>query len=153
MPVRKVFTVARASASLPAAGAWDTPTEFDCGQFDYVTIYMTYAISATAAANTGYADLLVETSPDKSDWHADSIIDNESSATAVANGLDTWQGEVYPHVIYHDTPGTTTATLGIPKFRVRLDDSLGGRCSVREAGEVGKPGTVKVTFAFVENNR
>ena len=138
MPTRKVFTVARAAASLPAAGAWDTPTEFDCGQYDYATVYLTYAISATAAANTGYAEFLVE---------------NDTSATAVANGLDLWVGELYPHVLKHDTPGTTTGTIGIPKFRVRLDDSLGIRVKCREAGETGKPGTVKVTLAFTESNR
>jgi len=153
MSTRKVFTVARADAALAAAGAWDTPAEIDCGQFDYATVYMTYTRSATAAANTGYADLLVEVSPDKDAWHADNIIDNETSATAVANGLDTWQGELYPHVIYHDTPGTTTGVIGIPRFRVRLDDALAVRASVREAGETGKPGNVKITLAFVETNR
>ena len=153
MPTRKVFVVARADAALAASSAWDTPVEYDCGQYDYVTVYMTYTRSATAAANTGYADLLVETSPDKSTWHADNIIDNAASGTVIANALDQWRGELYPHVLYHDTPGTTTAVIGIPRFRVRLDDALAVRARVREAGEAAKPGNCKITLAFVESNR
>lgn len=150
MPARKVIATARATAALAASGAWDSaPTEIDCGAYDWAAVYLTYAVSATAVSATGFADFKIETTIDHDDWHPDGIVDNDSAVTAVANGLDQWRGEVHPYVIYHDTPGTTTGTQYVPKFRISLVDANAVRINAREAGELGKPGTVGITLMLV----
>ena len=150
MPARKNVVTARSTAALPAAGAWDsTPTTIDVGQYDWAAVYMTYQANAAAVSNTGYADVKIEKTIDHSTWHPECIVDNESSATAVANGLDEWQGKLHSHILYHDTPGTTTGTQSIPIFRVGLYDAAAMRVVCREAGELGKPGTVGVKVVLV----
>lgn len=75
--------VARAWAALPAAGAWDaTPTEIQCSDFGYVTLYMSYQRGAVGGA----VDLRVEVSPDVTGavWHRLSV----TAVGAVAAGVD-----------------------------------------------------------------
>ena len=149
MPDKK-NEVMRASAALTAAGAWDSaPVSVDCNAYDWAALYITYAVSATAVSNTGYAEFKVETTCDSSTWHSDNVVDNDSAVTAAANALDSWKSKNHPNIIYHDTPGTTTATQGLPKFRIDLQDARRFRINFREAGELGKPGTVKCTAVLV----
>jgi hypothetical protein len=149
MPDKK-NEVQRASAALAAAGAWDTaPVSIDCNAYDWAALYITYAVNAAAVSNTGYAEFKIETTCDSSTWHPDNVVHNDAAVTAVANGLDTWKSKNHVNIIYHDTPGTTTATQGTPKFRVDLQDARKFRVDFREAGELGKPGTVKCTAVLV----
>jgi len=146
----KQFETQRASAALAAAGAWDTaPVSIDCNRYDWAAVYITYQPSATAAANTGYAEFKIETTPDSETWHVDNIVNNDAAVTAVANGADYWAAKVHPWVLYHDTQGTTTIAQNLPKFRIDLQDATRVRIDFREAGETGKPGTVVCKMVLV----
>ena len=141
---------ARASAALPAAGAWDaTPTEMASPYFDYVTLSFTY----TRGAAGGAFDWQIETSPysvaanvpvGASEWVTESIY----AAGAVAAGADTTslvqrelqsytsQGAAAEDFVY----GPIALNGTVERIRVRA----------RESGVVGTPGTLQIQANFSE---
>ena len=87
--------VARASAALPAAGAFDTtPTALACPGFDFVTLYFTY----TRGGAGGAFKFKVEASLDSpgSVWHQGALY---APGTVVA-GRDTGSTTQREHVTY-----------------------------------------------------
>jgi len=139
----------RASAALPAAGAWDaTPTESFCtnakaavftftytrgaagGAFDWQAEYSIYSAAALAPAGAG-------------EWTTEAIY----GAGAVAAGVDTTslvQRELQSYASQGAaaedfTFGPITLDKSIERIRIRA----------RESGVVGTPGTLQITANFV----
>ena len=137
--------ILRASAALPAAGAWDaTPTESSSAMATSLVLSFTY----TRGAAGGAADFQLEVSPyavvgnvpaGASEWVTESIY----AAGAVAAGVDTTslvqrelqsytsQGAAAEDFIY----GPIALNGTIERIRVRA----------RESGAVGTPGTLQIT--------
>lgn len=133
--------VARASAALPAAGAYDAaPTELYCPGFENVLLSFEY----TRGGAAGAFGFKVETSPVSSGdvWHQVTLC----SSPAVVPGADAASAFQRESTIY------TATGAAIEKF-VFGPVKLGGaveriRVSCHETGNVGAPGTVKVTANF-----
>jgi len=135
---------ARASAALPAAGAWDaTPTEFFTSGAQHITLSLTY----TRGAVNGAVDFQIETSiyavvgnvpAGASEWVTESIY----AAGAVVAGADT-TSLVQRELQSYTSQGAAAEdwVLGpialngtIERIRVRA----------RESGVVGTPGTFSI---------
>jgi hypothetical protein len=132
--------VARASAALAAAGAYDaTPTEMFCPGFKRVTLFGEY----TRGGAGGAVNLKIEGSPVGTGdvWHTLT----QYSGAVLALGSDSVSG-VQREVLKYGSTGAA-----IEKFTVTVD--LNGaverlRVNCAESGAVGTPGTVKVTAKF-----
>lgn len=139
---------ARASAALPAAGAWDaTPTAMPCPYFENVTLSFTY----THGAAGGAFDWQIETSPysvaanapaGASEWVTESIY----AAGAVAAGADTTS------LVQRELQSYTSQGAAAEDFSFGPID-LGGtveriRVRARESGAVGTPGTLQIEAVF-----
>lgn len=139
---------ARASAALPAAGAWDAaPTEMICAGFDEVILAFTY----TRGAAGGAFDFQIETSiysaaavapAGAAEWKTESIL----AAGAVVAGADTqnlvqrdYQGYTSQGAAAEDfTYGPLKLGAVVERIRVRA----------RETGVVGTPGTLQIQAQF-----
>jgi hypothetical protein len=139
--------IARASAALPAAGAWDTPTELYCPYFENVTLNFTY----TRGAAGGAFDFQIETSPysvaanapaGASEWVTASIY----AGGAVAAGADTTS------LVQRELESYTSQGAAAEDFSFGPVD-LGGtveriRIRARESGVPGTPGTLQIEAVF-----
>lgn len=137
---------ARASAALPAAGAWETsPTELVIAEAEYITLFMTY----TRGAAGGAFDWQMETSPysvaalvpaGAQEW-GDPVA---YAVGAVAAGVDVQSLMQEEYITYTSTgaaaemQGFGPIALGGAAERVRV------RC--RESGVAGTPGTLQITI-------
>jgi len=139
---------ARASAALPAAGAWDaTPTELACPYFQQVALTFTY----TRGALNGAFDFQIEVSlysvaanvpAGASEWVTESIY----AAGAVAAGADT-TSQVQRELQSYTSQGAAAEDF------VYGPVNLGGtieriRVRARESGAVGTPGTLQIEASF-----
>ena len=132
---------ARASAALPAAGAYDlAPTEMPCPGFQKVMLSLAYTRGGAAGAFA----FRVETSPASSGavWHRTVLI----NAPAVVPGADS-QGDVQRNAMEYQATGAA-----IERFIYGPID-LGGaveriRIAAAETGNVGAPGTLAITANF-----
>ena len=139
---------ARASAALPAAGAWDAaPTELVCPGFDEVNLAFTY----TRGAAGGAFDFQIETSPysltanvpaGASEWVTEAIY----AAGAVAAGADT-TSLVQRELQSYTSQGAAAEDfsygplkLGATVERIRV--------RARESGVVQTPGTLQIEAYF-----
>ncbi len=126
---------ARASAALPAAGAYDTaPTEFRMSSLRYLNLFILY----TRGAAGGAYDFLIEVSPDASGsaWYTVVL---KTEATVVIN-TDA-QSNVQREAIEYGAVGASAEgimfgplDLGRAVERVRIP--------FRETGVAGTPGTL-----------
>ena len=138
---------ARASAALPAAGAWDaTPTALACPYFEGVNLSFTY----TQGAAGGAFDFQIEVSlysvvgnvpAGASEWITESIY----AAGAVAAGVDT-TSLVQRELQSYTSQGAAAEDFvyamhfPIPVERIRV--------LARESGAVGTPGTLQIEALF-----
>lgn len=135
---------ARASAALPAAGAWETsPTELFVSEASWLTVFLTY----TRGAAGGAYDWQLESSPysltaavpaGAQEW-GDPLA---YAVGAVAAGADT-QSQAQEEYINYESTGAAAEMqvfgpihLGGAVERIRI------RC--RETGVVGTPGTLQI---------
>lgn len=139
----------RASAALPAAGAWDAaPTEQNCfgargvtlsltytrgaagGAFDFQFEYSIYSVAANVPAGAG-------------EWAEGTLYD----PGALAPGVDV-QSRVQQEYVTYGSTGAAAATFGYdlvfdgPVERIRI--------AARESGVPGTPGTLVIAAEFWE---
>lgn len=132
---------ARASAALPASGAFDTtPTEMNVSGFHYAMFYLTY----TRGGAGGDVQFKIEASPVGAGDHWYSI--GTSSAGTTSSGADTVGNVQRGEVEY----GSTGA--GAEKFTYG-PIALGGcverlRLVAQESGATGTPGTLAALARF-----
>lgn len=141
--------ILRASAALPAAGAWDAaPTETPCAFVDNVTISFTY----TRGAAGGAFDWQLETSiyavaanapAGASEWVTQAIY----AAGAVVAGADTTS------LVQRELQSYTSTGAGAEDFAfgpIALDSTIERiRIRARESGVVLTPGTLQITAEMV----
>ena len=138
----------RASAALPAAGAWDaTPTEQNVAGARSVTLSFTY----TQGAAGGAFDWQVQASPysiaanvpaGAGEWADEALY----SAGAVAGGADT-QSLVQAEYQTFDPTGAAAETFVYGPFEI--DHTIERiRIPCRESGQVGSPGTLAVVMTL-----
>ena len=142
---------ARASAALPAAGAWDAaPTEFFCSGAKALTITFTY----TRGAAGGAFDYQIEASP----YSVAALVPvgggewaNQTAKLvgAVALGADT-QSRVQAEYQTYGSQGAPAETVVVGP--IYLDGTLERlRIPARESadGVVGNPGTLQITVEMI----
>lgn len=131
---------ARASAALPAAGAWDAaPSELACPGFETVTLFFTY----TRGAAGGAFGFKIELSPNfaGATWHQAALYD----AGAVASGADSASNIQRESIVY----GSTAAGAeGFAYGPFALNGVERIRVAAHETGVVGTPGTLGVEARF-----
>lgn len=131
-----VYTgTARASAALPAAGAYDSsPTSIATNNFNEFTPLFKYTRGGAAGAVT----YKVEISNDNSNWYQ---IGELKSGTTTA-GSDTVDLQQRAEISYTATSASAESFTG-PTFTVAADWF---RIVCKESGNAGAPGTLAVTF-------
>lgn len=142
-PVYLDHQVARVSAVLPAAGAWDAnPLELYCNTFETVTLFFTY----TAGKLIGAFAFRVDVSPDGAGavWQRASLY----SPLPVVTGLDT-QSDVQREEVEYGSTGPN------PESFVFGPIQLGGaveriRIAARETGDLVFRGTLEIRVVFGE---
>jgi hypothetical protein len=135
----------RASAALPAAGAWDAaPTEIAVPGLDAIVLYVTY----TRGAAGGAFDYQVQVSPYATaqgvvqNWFTQSLY----AAAALAAGADAQSRLQREYVTYASTGAGAEAFVYGP---IELEAVERIRMVCRESGVVGTPGTVHVVAVGV----
>lgn len=133
----------RASAPLPAAGAWDaTPTEQNVAGASAMTLYFTY----TRGAAGGAFDWQLWVSPysvaalapaGAEEWTAESIY----APGVVAGGADVQARAQREYQTYQATGAAVEAFVFGP---IALDGVERIRVRARESGVVGTPGTLQI---------
>ena len=139
------YQVVRAAAVLAAAGAFDaTPTELYTGDFEFVTLYITY----TRGAAGGAVNWLLEVSPRTADaagvedWFQTAIL----AGGAVAAGADTTSQTQREDIQYTSTAaGAETFVYGPVELRGTVERI---RVPCAESGAVGTPGTCHIVAVF-----
>jgi len=140
--------VARASAALLAAGAWDAaPTELNCEHASSVTLFLSY----TRGAAGGAFDFQIQVSPYSADGLAAAgaavwLMQSVYLSGGVVPGADTVSNVQREIVRYGSTAvgqegfiyGPVELAVGAQRLRVRA----------REAGVVGTPGTLQIEVMF-----
>lgn len=133
--------VARASAALAGAGAWDaTPTVLNCNAFEYATFFVYY----TRAAAGGGPNLRLLLYPDAVTYGA-------AQGSLYAPGVLAAGADVTGAIQREDVTYISTAA-GIQGFV--YGPVLLGRCierlsvSAREIGAIGSPGTLLIVAKF-----
>lgn len=132
--------VVRASAALPAAGAWDAaPVEINCGGFERIVLFVTY----TRGGAGGAMDLQARYSPYAAvaagveNWFPQSVLD----VGAVAAGADT-QSRVQGEYLTFQATGAGVETFVLGPLPLKAVERAQVRC--RESGNAGAPGTVMI---------
>lgn len=132
--------VARASAALPAAGAFDTsPTVMRCPAFQKVTLFIEY----TRGGAGGKVKVKIETSPVNTGdvWHMPDLY-NPATPVAGADSVSPIQREYLEY-------GATGAAIEKHEIPVYLGGAVERlRIACAESGAVGTPGTCKITASF-----
>lgn len=133
--------VARAAAALPGAGAYDaTPNELRCPGFHHVTLFVEYTRGGAAGAFA----FRVQTSPVNTGdvWHQ-SV---QYAGAILAAGTDS-QSDIQREAFEYQATGAA-----IEKYvygPIDLEASAERiRIPCAETGNVGAPGTVKITAVF-----
>lgn len=126
----------RASAALPAAGAWDDAadvTELRVHEFSQVTVFADY----TEGTSGGAVEYVVETSPVSSgdDWFpAEEVIDETAVASSGESRIFPVRAASMRLNGTQRAPAHTLDVSGADRLRVRA----------REVGVTGTPGTFRV---------
>ncbi len=131
---------ARASAALPAAGAFDaSPTEMPCSGFNSVMLFITY----TRGAAGGDMQFKVEGSPVSSgdSWFQQGLY----AAGTVASGADVVSNVQREEVEYGST-GATAEKVMFGPIDIRGCERL--RIPAQESGVAGTPGTAAIEAVF-----
>jgi len=147
-PITNPFTF-RASAALPAAGAWDaTPTIVACPQYARLVLYLSY----TRGAAGGAFDFQVQVSPYSANlpvvqsW----FMQSEFSAAVLAAGADSQSRLQREYVTYQSQAAAIeNVCYGPVELGAGVERIL---VTARESGVVGTPGTLHIV-GIVYNER
>lgn len=139
MAVEKTTTAqtARASAALPASGAYDTsPAALSLNpQTQTVTLWCTY----TRGTGGGYAGLRPELSPDGVTWYAAPLVDGTLTTSAPYGSLPLLAAQ-------YNLPAPSSGAA----FRIAVSLDVAGarffRVGAAEVGQSGTPGTLAMDF-------
>jgi len=133
------YQVARASAALPAAGAYDAaPLELDCVDASVVRLNFTY----TRGAVGGAFATRIETSPDGgTTWFRSAAL----AAGVVVVGVDT-TNIFQRNVVSYQAVGATAENVELEVKLYNTVDAI--RVSCAETGVVGTPGTLAIVARF-----
>ena len=135
--------VARVSAALPAAGAWDaTPLELPCQGFRTVTLYMTYTEGEQAADGAFAFRLEVSPTYNGVAWFLGSLY----SANAVVTGADT-ESDVQRESVEYGATGAAAELFTFGPIEIDPAAEL-VRFPAHETGIVGTPGTLEILARF-----
>jgi hypothetical protein len=139
----------RASAALPAAGAWDTaPTESPVANADNMTLSFTYTRGAAGGAFDWQLEVSIyavtaNVPAGASEWVTESLY----AAGAVAAGADTTS------LVQRELQSYTSQGAGAEDFvfgPIVLDRTIERvRVRARESGVVGTPGTLSIVAEIV----
>ena len=139
--------VARASAALPAAGAWTTPTELVCAQARNVTLHFMY----TRGAAGGAFDFQVAVSPYSiaalvpaggAEWTTMALYESG----AVAANTDSQSQVQREYITYGGVDANGDAFVYGPIDLAERVERI--RVRARESGVVGTPGTLQIEAIF-----
>jgi len=135
--------IARASAALPAAGAFDaTPVEMFCSGFEKVLLFIKY--DEDAGATNGAVTIRIEFSPDSTGavWHRASIY----AAGTLTPGADV-SSDVQREDFVYDPPGAAAEYFLYGPIAL---DGIVQRMRVlcAESGDVSNPGVCEVEARF-----
>jgi hypothetical protein len=135
--------IARASAALAAAGAFDTtPTVMQCPGFSKAMLFIEYERGGAG----GDMQLKVEISPVPMGDHWFQI--TQYAGAAVASGSDVVSNVQRQEIEYGSTgAGVEKFTFG-PIDLAKTAERM--RVNCQESGAVGTPGTCKITAVFSE---
>lgn len=142
-PISSVYLdqqVAKVSAALPAAGAWDTPTIMACPGFDDMTLYFTY----TRGAALGAFDFKIEVSAESTGtvWHQAGVYE----PAILAAGVDSRARVQKEHITFQSQGAAAELFIYGP---VKLSGTVERiQITTRESGVVGTPGTLAVKARF-----
>lgn len=136
---------ARASAALPAAGAWDAaPTELGSAYSTHLTLFFTY----TRGGNTGAFDWQLETSPFSIDALAPAGSAVWFTEPLFAGGLVALQADSQSHVQRnYNTYGAVAGAAEDFHFDIDLNGNVERyRVRARESadGDTDNPGTLAI---------
>jgi len=140
--------IARVSAILLAAGAWDaTPLELACPYFDFVSLAFTYTRGGVAGAFdwqlwTSLYSVAANAPAGAQEWHAPPIY----ASGAVAAGADTQSLVQDEYLTY--TPidvAVHSFNYGPVPLRGTIERIY---VAARESGNAGAPGTLQITAEF-----
>lgn len=131
--------VARASAALPVAGAWTTPSELYCPTFLHATLAFTY----TRGGAGGKFEFKIEVANAKAPtvWHQFSLYDPGT----LASGSDVLSLQQRESVEYAST-GAGAERFAYQFYLNGLWEKI--RVPARETGAVGTPGTLKIDLSL-----
>lgn len=140
---------ARASAVLPAAGAWDAaPTEFFCTGAKHALIHFTYTLGAAGGAfdwqlQTSAYSLAANAPAGAQAWATQSLYD----PGALAAGVDTQSRAQREYVTYRATVAAVVESFVYGP--VDLEGTVERmRIPARESGVTGTPGTLQITVTL-----
>lgn len=127
-------TVARASAALPAAGAYDTtPTKVDVAPYaTSITLWATY----TRGTTNGAARIKPEVSPDGVTWYRATLVDTTTIGGTAPDGV------LATRALAYDLPVPASASAVRTSHTVDVRGARFFRCAGAEVGVVGTPGTL-----------
>lgn len=139
----------RASAALPAAGAWDaTPTEQNVAGADFVTFHFTYTRGAAGGAfdwqlQTSAYSVAANVPAGAAEWVNESVYD----AGVLAAGADTQSRVQREYQTYQATAAAAEGfTFGALELRGTIERI---RIRARESGAVGTPGTLQIAATLL----
>lgn len=135
MALARYTGTARASAALPAAGAYDSsPTQISCDTFNELTFLVRYTRGGAGGAVT----YKVEFSNDASIWYQNS----DTEIGDVTAGSDTINLTQRAESSYQATSASAE------NFTTQTFTVLGNFCRIvmKESGAVGTPGTASCEF-------
>lgn len=134
--------IARVSAALPAAGAYDaTPLALQCPGFDFVTFYCSY----TRGAAGGSVRVRLDVCPDQNAapaWTQQSLY----AAAAVVAGADASSLEQRETILYTSTGAAAELFVIGPVALKGTVERLRVACA--EVGSVANPGTMAIDARF-----
>lgn len=141
--------VLRATAVLPAAGAWDAaPIEGACAMAQSITLTFTY----TRGAVNGAFDWQLQTSEygnvtvvpaGANEWNAESL----QASGAVAAGVETMSRVQTEYQTYQEQ--STGAAESFVYGPITLDGVERLRVRARESGVAGTPGTLQISAVII----
>jgi len=128
-----------ASAVLPAAGAWTTPTELYCPSFLYAALAFTYTRGGAGGKFEFKIEVARAATPTV--WQQIGLY----APGTVASGSDTMSLVQRESIEY----GSTGAGAELFTYPLELNGSWEKiRVSARETGAAGTPGTIKIDLSL-----
>lgn len=136
--------IVRASAALPAAGAYGVTDPIYCLEFDNWTLVLDYQRGLGGGAVTFYVEYRFE---DTGEWYRSTIYDGGAVA-ANADTASTIQRETFA---YGATGAARESVIFGPHSIVQFAKHI--RFGFAESGQVGSPGTCRAQLVLTRNKQ